>query len=233
MSIKKGDFVEIEYTGKTQDGFIFDTTSEETARQNNIFNERYTYGPVIICIGEAQVLKGIDKQLEGKSEGSFTADIQADDAFGRKSAKLLRMIPLSAFKKQNIMPHPGLQLNMDGVIGTVKTVQGGRTIVDFNHPLASKDLVYDLKVNRIVTDDVEKIKSYVQLQLSQKGIQVKVEGSEVAVALQFPIPKEYTDKVAAKLKELTGKEVTFHEPKAEEPKEAKDAQIQEGAESNK
>lgn len=216
MAIKKGDFVEIEYTGKTKDeGFVFDTTHQDVAKEHNIFNERYTYGPVIICIGEHQVIKGLDTEIEGKEPGSFTATIAADNAFGKKSAKLLRMIPLATFKKQNIMPHPGLQLNMDGVIGTVKTVQGGRTIVDFNHPLASKDLVYEVTVHRVVADDAQKIKAYVQLQLGQKDIQVAVEGTKAKVFVAVPLPKEYTDKLSEKLKGLTGKEVEFQEPEPE------------------
>ena len=210
MALKKGDFIEVEYTGKTkEEGFIFDTTDEAVAKKNNIFNEQYTYGPVIICLGENQVLKGIDMQLEGKEPGSHTVTISPEDGFGKKNAKLLRMIPLPAFKKQNIVPHPGLQINMDGVVGTVRTVTGGRTIVDFNHPLASKELEYEVKVNRIITDDKEKIQSYLKIVMNQKDIPVIMTGNAATVTLPFELSKENTEQLTTKLKELTCKEITF------------------------
>ena len=233
MAIKKGDFIEIEYTGQTkEESIVFDTTHEEAAKQHNIYNEHYKYGPLIICVGENQVLKGIDRQLEGKEPGDYTFDIPSDDAFGKKSAKLLRMVPLTAFKKQNIMPYPGLQLNMDGVIGTVKTVTGGRTIVDFNHPLASKDLRYTLKINRIISDDKEKIDSYVKLQLNQKEVDVQLNENRATVTLPIALPKEYAEPLILKLKELTGKDVEFIEKKGLEetgtsPAAEPDAQAQE------
>jgi len=214
MEIKKGDFIEIEYTGKIKESnIIFDTTDEETAKQNNIYNENYRYGPITICLGESQVLKGIDTQLEGKNLGIYTFDVAAEEAFGKKNAKLLKMVPSSVFKKQKIVPYPGLQVNMDGILGIVKTVTGGRTIVDFNHPLASRDLVYEIKINKIVTDDKEKIKSYVQLQLNQKGIDVELENGKTKVTLSQNVPKELTDNLSSKLKELTGKDVEFIEDK--------------------
>ncbi len=222
MSIKKGDFIEIEYTGKVKEGnIIFDTTNEEIAKQNNIYNENYRYGPLTICVGESQVLKGIDKQLEGKDPGNYTLEIQADDAFGKKNAKLLRMVPSNIFKKQNIIPFPGLQINMDGIIGTIKTVTGGRVIVDFNHPLASKDLVYEINVNKIVTDDKEKIKSYVQIQLNQKDIEVELENGKAKVTLFQNIPKEFTTQLSSKLKELTGKDIEFIEKSQEVSQDTK------------
>ena len=48
---------------------------------------------------------------------------------------------MSAFKKENITTQPGLQITVDEAVGMVKTVSGGRVIVDFNHPLSGKDIV--------------------------------------------------------------------------------------------
>ena len=67
--IKKHDFIEIEYTGKLEDGGVFDTTSEKVANENHIHNPQMKYGPVVICIGEHQVLKGIDDFLLDKEAG--------------------------------------------------------------------------------------------------------------------------------------------------------------------
>jgi len=59
---------------------------------------------------------------------------------------LLKLIPLTAFKEQKINPQVGLVLNIDDAKGIVRSVSGGRVIVDFNHPLAGKEVIYKIKI---------------------------------------------------------------------------------------
>ena len=99
-------------------------------------------------------MKSLEDQIVGKKQAKHTFSINAEDAFGKKDAKMIQLIPMSKFRQQKIQPIPGLQLNIDGSFGVV-TVSGGRCLVDFNHPLAGKDLVYDVKINKIVEDDKE------------------------------------------------------------------------------
>jgi len=155
--IKIKDFVEVEYTGKLkEDNTIFDTTDETIAKDNNIHNENMNYGPVVVCIGEKQILGGLDKQLEGKETGKeYNIELKPEEAFGKKDAKLLKMIPSGKFKQQGVQPQPGLQINIDGMMGTIRTAAGGRIIVDFNHPLSGKEIIYNIKLNKIITDNKE------------------------------------------------------------------------------
>jgi len=162
--IKKGDFVELDYTGRIKDDkVVFDTTLEQTAKDNNIHNPGFRYKPVIICVGEKHVVKGLDDALIGKKPGKYTIEVKAENAFGRKTAELLKLIPMRLFEKDNIKPFVGLEVNVDGTLGVVRSVSGGRVIVDFNHPLASRDLVYDVEIKRIITDPLEKIKALLEL----------------------------------------------------------------------
>ncbi|MFH2027557.1 MAG: peptidylprolyl isomerase [Nanoarchaeota archaeon] len=202
--ISKKDFVEIEYTGKTkEDKVIFDTTDEKIAKDNGLYNAEMNYGPVIVCIGEGQVLPGLDKQLEGKeTEKEYTIDLKPEEAFGKKDAKLIQLVQTSKFLKQNIQPMPGLQINMDGMMATIKTVSGGRTLVDFNHPLAGKDIVYDIKINRLVSDDKEKIKAYLKLSLGLKELDIDMKENNADVKLKSDIPKEAKDQLNKKISEL-------------------------------
>src|SRR3989344_9383892 len=160
-TVKKHDFVEIEYTGRTSESnTIFDTTEEKTAKESNAYDEHTDYGPAVICVGENHLPKALEDQLIGKETGKdYRIEISHEDAFGKKDAKLIRMIPLSKFRQQKIQPFPGLQLNIDGMFGIVRTVSSGRCLVDFNHPLAGKDLAYEVKVKKIVEDNGEKLKS--------------------------------------------------------------------------
>lgn len=181
--IKNHDFVEIEYTGRIkEDNSIFDTTKENVAKENGIYDKDAEYKPMVICVGEAYLLKALEDELVGKeTEKEYAFEISADKAFGRKDAKLIKLIPLSKFRQQNIQPFPGLHLNIDGVLGTVKTVSGGRCLVDFNHPLAGKDLVYDVKVNRLIEDVKEQIKCLLKshLQINDAEIELKEENVEI------------------------------------------------------
>tara|TARA_Y100000310_G_scaffold94955_1_gene92806 strand:- start:40626 stop:41291 length:666 start_codon:yes stop_codon:yes gene_type:complete len=210
--ISKKDFIEIEYTGKLkEDNAVFDTTSEKVAKENNL--DLHTgYEPVVVCIGEEQLLKGLDKNLEGKEIGKeYDFDIKPEDAFGSKNAKLIQLIPTSKFKQQNIQPMPGMQLNIDGVVGTIKTVSGGRTLVDFNHPLAGKDLSYNVKINKKVTDDKEKLKGYLKLSLGTKDFEVELNNGDAKVKLKNDIPKEAQETLSKKITEIisTIKKVEF------------------------
>lgn len=211
MTLKEKDFVEIEYTGKIENK-VFDTTSEETAKKENIFNEKTTYGPIKICIGQNQVLKGIDESLIGKpSNDEFDVLITAEKAFGKKNPKLLKIVNTGIFKKQNIKPFPGLQVNVDGLIGTIKTVTGGRTIVDFNHPLSGHDLNYHIKINKTITDPEEKLSSLVEMSLNINKVKVEVKESKATVKLQFELPLQSKDNLTEKAKELIPeiKEINF------------------------
>lgn len=202
MEIKKGDFVELEYTGSiTETNEVFDTTKEAVAKEHNIFEEKQTYKPAIICVGEQQLLKGIDEQLVSKTVGTHTFELKPEQAFGRKSAKLIQLISTNKFKAQGIAPVPGLQMNIDGTLGTVKTVSGGRTIVDFNHPLSGKDLSYTVEVKRLVDDPKEQIHSYLE-QMHLNDFSVAVENEKASISVKQDIPKEIQQKLTEKLKKL-------------------------------
>ena len=202
-TVKKGDFVEVEYTGIIkEDNLIFDTTDMEVAKANGLYNEKMEYGPVVVCLGEGQLLEGLEVELGGKEIGKdLTIELTAEKAFGKKDAKLIRMIPYSSFKKQNIEPQPGMQVNVDGVLGIIKTAAGGRCLVDFNHPLSGKDILYKIKINRIVTDNAEKIKSYLKLNLNLKS-NVTITEDAAEIKIKKEIPKEISGDIEKKLKEI-------------------------------
>src|SRR3989344_2875820 len=126
MVLKEHDFVEIDYIGKIAHGVVFDTTFAEVAKKHNL-KDKSTYKPITICIGEQQVLKGIDKSLVGKEVGNtYIVTLSPEDAFGKKDPKLIRLVPLRTFHKQKVQPQPGLQVDIDGSIATVLRVSGGR-----------------------------------------------------------------------------------------------------------
>ena len=191
-AIRHHDFVEIEYTGRLkEDNSVFDTTQENVTKEQGSYDKKHGYGPVIICIGENNLLKSVEEQMVGKETGKeYSFEIGAEQAFGRKNASLLQLIPLSKFRQQKIQPVPGLQLNIDGVFGVVKTVSGGRCYVDFNHPLAGKDLIYEIKINRILDDDKEKINSLLKAHLDIRDAEIELKDGSAGISLKNNLPKE-------------------------------------------
>jgi len=220
--LKNKDFIEIEYTGKLKDdNAVFDTTNEKVAKDNDVFSKNMKYEPAIICLGEHQVIKGIDDFLIGKDIGKHTIELEPEQAFGKKDAKLLKIVNTNIFKKQKINPMPGLQVDMDGTRGTIRTVTGGRTIVDFNHPLSGRDLVYEVDVKRIVSDTKEKLESFIKLELNFDPKKFNIEIKEGKASFAFEgaakFPDELKDKIKEKIIEIIPeiKDLIFEEQKKE------------------
>lgn len=215
MAIKKNDYIEITYTGRLkEDNKIFDTTEEDIAKENDMYNPEAKYKPIRICVGKGHVVKGLDASLEGKEAGKFKVEIKDIDAFGKKDAKLLKLLPMKLFTKENIKPFPGLDVNVDGQYGIVKSVSAGRVIVDFNHPLASKDVVYDVEIKRIITEDKEKIEATLEM-LGMPFDDVLVEGKKAKVKAKTQLPNQISDALKKDLKESTGVDIEFEESKPE------------------
>lgn len=202
-TIKENDFVELEYTGKIADtGEVFDTTSAAVAKENKIFDERMAYEPAVICVGKRHLIIGLDNRLVGKEVGkTYTFKIAAEEAFGKKNAKLIQLISTAKFRQRDLTPFPGLQVNIDGIVGTVKTVTGGRTIVDFNHPLASKELEYEVSVKRIVTDLSEKARTVLRLiGINTKSVGVSAINGSVTLEFDSEVPEPVRKDIEEKLK---------------------------------
>lgn len=205
MAVKKNDFIEIEYTGKLKDdGAVFDTTDKKTAQDSHLYREEAEYGPIIICVGEKHVLKGLDEFLIGKEAGTYNIELAPEEAFGKKNAKLIQLIPAKKFTEHGIKPMVGLSVNVDNTIGLIKAVSGGRILVDFNHPLSGKNLVYDIKLLRVVNDKKEQVQSLLSLILSTEKKDAEIEEKEgsCTVKLKKKFPQEVLKKVEEKIKEL-------------------------------
>ncbi|MEK6907609.1 MAG: FKBP-type peptidyl-prolyl cis-trans isomerase [Nanoarchaeota archaeon] len=209
MKLKKGDFIEVNYIGRTKDdNKVFDLTKEEDAKKENIYHKEHRYKPIIICLGFNDIIKGLDDGLIGKELGKHKIEIKSEQGFGKKTYDLIKLVPNSIFNKEGIKPFSGLQVNIEGLIGTVRSVSGGRSLIDFNHPLSSKDLVYDVEIERIVNDLEEKLKSLLELKL---GKDVKFEISDnkavIKLSLKEELKKLLIQEIKDKIPEI--KEIEF------------------------
>jgi len=201
MKTKEKDFIEMDYVGtikETQE--IFDLTLEKEAKNLNVYNPKGEYNPLIICLGKKDVVQGLDEQLIGKEiNKEYTIEVPSEKAFGKKNPKLMKIVSTNLFRKQKINPVPGLQVNLGTMIGTIRTVTGGRTIIDLNHPLAGKTLIYKITINKIITDDKEKLEGFLKLYLSLKEVDISL--NEGTAAINKEIPKEIVENLEKEIKE--------------------------------
>ena len=204
VKCKKGDFIELDYTGKIKDSeTIFDTTNVKVAKESGFFREGVKYEPVVVCIGENFVVKGLDKELDGKEIGKdYKINVNQENGFGKKDAKLLRIISKGKFTKEKINPFPGLVVNVDGLNGMVRSVTSGRVVVDFNHPLAGKELDYEFKIIKIVKDVKEKLNSVLKLLLGLDNFESEVKEGKALVKTKTKIPSEIEKKLEKEVKKL-------------------------------
>lgn len=181
--IKKGDFIELEFTARIKDGEVFDTNIESEAKK---LNSDIKPKPLIVSVGHALLIKGLDKELEGKQIGKqYEQEFPPEEAFGKRNPQLIKMYPLSQFTAQNINPLRGMQLSLDNQIAHILSSSGGRVLVDFNNPLAGKIVVYKFKPKRKLTSQNEKINA-LQDFFFKKQFKFKTDKTKKTITFQIP-----------------------------------------------
>ena len=139
--VKDGDVVRVHYTGKLTNGEQFDSSEGRE--------------PLEFTVGAGQMIKGFDDAMPGMSVGEKkTINILPGDAYGEKDEQAMIEFP-----KANIPPdmklEPGMQLQLRNENGqpfpvTVAEIKDEVVVLDANHMLAGKELVFDIELMEIV-----------------------------------------------------------------------------------
>ena len=162
-AVNKGDFILMEMTGKAEEtGEVFDTTNEDVAKEKGIHREGNTYGPRLVVVGEGWVLRGLDARLRGvKPSEQTTIEIPPAEAFGERDPTQVQLIPYRILRSKGVNPVPGAELEIDGRQAIIRSVGAGRVQVDYNHALAGRKIIYDVKVTEIIEEDKAKVKALI------------------------------------------------------------------------
>jgi peptidylprolyl isomerase len=179
MPLKDGDFVLVEYTLRVKDtSKIVDTTNEEEAKKEGIYDPRERYGPRLIIVGEGRLLPGLEKMLRELDEGQEReVEIPPEDAFGKRDPAKIKIMHRNAFIKAGIRPEPGKVVEINGQLAIIRSITGGRVVVDFNHPLAGRTIEAKVKITKVLRAPKEKLLHLVLRRLppSIKENDIKVE----------------------------------------------------------
>ena len=137
QQVTKGDQVKVHYHGKLTDGTTFDSSQGRE--------------PLQFTAGSGQVIKGFDDAVIGMAAGEKkTVHIPVAEAYGERDDNMSMEYPVSDFPA-DMKPEVGMELQMGDNSGNVfpvviTAVNGDMVMLDANHPLAGKDLVFDLEL---------------------------------------------------------------------------------------
>ena len=223
MKAQKNDFIEIEFTGKSNNE-IFDTTNKEEAKSIGLQTE---VKPIIACVGKEMILKGLDDQLEGKEIGEkHSIHLMPEQAFGKRNPSLIKIIPMRIFREKNMNPVSGMVFQFDNQLAKIISVSGGRITTDFNNPLAGKEVDYDFKIIRKVEDDKEKINAIQDFFFRQR---FEFDIIDKKVIFKDSKLKPMVDLFSQKFKDISGFDMGVAEEKPKPKKPSKDPRDKEGA----
>jgi peptidylprolyl isomerase len=145
---KEGDKVKVHYTGRLEGGEVFDSSecSEDECGCDT--------GPMEFTIGEGSVIPGFEEAIIGMSPGeSKTVTIPVDDAYGQRIEEMVAVVE-RANLPPDMTPELGMRLEVtqeDGQVFPVviTEVTDTQVTIDANHPLAGRDLTFDIRLVEI------------------------------------------------------------------------------------
>ena len=140
---KVGDTVRVEYTGKFEDGQIFDSNKGKELLE--------------FTLGEGKIIPGFEKAVIGMEvDEEKTVKIPPKDGYGEYIDGLVAEVEKERFP-ENLSLEVGRQLvipqeNGNQLIVTITKVTDSKVTIDANHPLAGKTLIFDIKLKEIVKE---------------------------------------------------------------------------------
>jgi FKBP-type peptidyl-prolyl cis-trans isomerase 2 len=209
--MEEGSFIYVDLTGKVKEsGEVFETTKEEVARAAGIFNQKFKYKPLLVIVGSRNILPSLENVIKGMQVGEKkVVELEPKNAFGERREELIKLFNISLFKQRNVEIYPGASITINGLIGRVISISGGRVKVDFNHPLAGKTVIYEVEIKGEIKDINEKISAIVthysdlekeefSLKISEKVVEIDTKSKD--------LPIEAKEIIAESIKRWVGME---------------------------
>ncbi len=140
VQAKPGDTVKIHYTGRLEDGTVFDSSSDRD--------------PLEFTINQGQVIPGFEQAVLGMTPGeSKTEKIPMDQAYGPHREEMVLEVSREQIPP-DLNPEVGQQLQIQQANGQsvpvfVTDVTDAQITLDANHPLAGEDLTFDIELVEI------------------------------------------------------------------------------------
>lgn len=215
MALKDGDFVLLDYTLKVKEtNQVVDTTRREVAEEAGIYRPDKTYEPMLVVIGAGWMPRGLEERLKEMDVGEEkTVELPPEEAYGpRDPSKVITMLA-KRLSEKGIVPRVGQRVRIEGYgVGVVRAVGSGRVIIDFNHPLAGRTLVYEVAVRAKVEEPDEKVRALIKRRLKLVPIEkFEVEVGEGEVTIKMPEEAFFIDGIQVLKRGIAGDVMRFLE----------------------
>ncbi|WP_436924180.1 FKBP-type peptidyl-prolyl cis-trans isomerase [Halosimplex amylolyticum] len=152
MAISTGDTVTIEYTGRLDDGEVFDTSLESVATEEGLADDQpeRDYQPLTVEIGAGRIIEGLEDALVGMETGDEdTVTIEPEQAYGERTDDRVVEYDTDEFTEMlgGRDPVEGMEIQTEqGMPGRVAEAGEETVRVDFNHELAGETLEFEVEV---------------------------------------------------------------------------------------
>lgn len=137
--VETNSTVTVHYTGRLEDGNVFDSSMVEGRE------------PLVAKLGQGQLIPGFENGLHEMSIGDKkTVEISPENAYGEYNNEMIQEVPKEQLPGDVEVGMPlEAQTQMGPIRFVVKEVKDESVILDANHPLAGKKLIFDLEVVNI------------------------------------------------------------------------------------
>lgn len=201
--VEKKSFIKVKYSGIIKEtGEEFDSAEEK-----------------VIPLTSGYLLEGLEKKLLDKEVGdNFEIRLEPKEAFGKRDSDKLEVLSKNKFEDTRRPLREGARLNINGKLATIKAITGGRVMVDFNHPLAGKEVKYEGEILKKVEDTKEKVKS-ITGRFRIEPEEIEVEEEKIIIKIDKELPDWLEDNIKEDIDEYIGLEPEFEKVEKEEEKE--------------
>lgn len=184
MEIKNKDFVKIEFDLYANDKLVQTTNGKKATEAGLKLDHK---GPMTIIIGKNFIVKAVDEDiLKAKDNKIRTLNLAPKNAYGKRDKNNMKTISASAFVEHKQRPVVGMMYDFNGDFGVVKSVIGGRVMVDFNNVLAGKDIKIEYKIVEKIEKIDEKISFVFENALKLPKNMFKTEVKEKNITIEVP-----------------------------------------------
>ncbi len=192
--LERGSYILLDYTVIVKDeNRVVETTIEEKAKENNIYDPERVYEPKLIILGETKIFQPLEEELYKADEGSeIVVEIPPEQAYGQRDPNKVKIVSIKEFYRQGRIPKVGDVIEVEGKgVAKVISISSGRVVLDLNHPLAGKTLIVHAKVVKKLTSDEEKIKYLIKNYIPRvDASKIRVELSDGGSVVRVELPRE-------------------------------------------
>ncbi|MGC8645243.1 MAG: FKBP-type peptidyl-prolyl cis-trans isomerase [Thermoplasmata archaeon] len=196
--MEKGDIIKLQMDTFTDDGKLVETTDESKAKESGIYDEHYSYKPILTIVGSGRLFGDLEEDIAKANVGEEReVTIPPERAFGVRDTNNVRVTSYREVERalrdeerrrgnsgNEVVPEPGMTVRLGDKYGKILTVTAGRVVIDFNHPLAGKSIKYRYKILEKVEGEEKKIQSIIEINFPKDSEKFKIEvGDEIVITI--------------------------------------------------